>query len=65
MPRWATTAAAGGPGDLAPGIIGSSGSGNGPPERPARMFVSIRWTPAASTAIRTCPSPGSGSGTSS
>ena len=42
-----------------PGVIGSAGSGNGPPRRPARMNVSIRCTPAAATSMRTWPGPGS------
>ena len=48
-----------------PGVIGRSGRGKGPPDSPDRIVVSTRWTPAASTAMRTCPSPGSRSGTSS
>jgi hypothetical protein len=48
-----------------PGVIGSSGGGNGPPVVPDRIAVSSRWTPAAATSISTCPSAGTGSGTSS
>ena len=51
--------------DLPAGVIGSWGGASGPPEKPARIFVSIRCSPAASTAIRTCSAPGTGSGTSS
>jgi hypothetical protein len=35
-----------------PGIIGSSGKGNGPPCTPSRIAASIRWTPEANTAMR-------------
>ena len=48
-----------------PGVIGRAGKGNGPCWTPARMVVSTTCTPAADTAIRTWPGPGTGSGTSS
>ena len=65
MPRWATTrrpihaastsgpTASTTPATSRPGTVGRSGSGNGPPEVPARMNVSSTWTPAAPTAMRT------------
>src|ERR1700747_3071351 len=40
-------------------VCGSSGS-----IRPSRFFQSLGFTPAARTAIRTCPGPGCGSGRS-
>lgn len=78
MPRWVTTRLPIRPGSTSgptasttpatsrPGIVGKSGTGIGPPPYfPARNTVSTRCTPAARTATRTWPGPGSGSSASS
>src|SRR4051812_28875288 len=73
MPRWATTrrpshsrptpspTASTVPATSRPGTVGRTGSGYGPSKSPERSAVSITWTPAAATAIRTWPGPASGS----